>query len=133
MGLHLLHGAAHGGQALRRHQGLQPLHPQVVGRHLSLQIGNQLVGIAHRKGSRTEAFLPGRLQQQALPHQGHVVEQQTLLLNRGAVGRHRSRCDAAHIGVMAPTGHKRRQLLAGKHRADHREVGQVGSAVERVV
>ena len=80
-----------------------------------------------------ETFAPRRLQKFAIPHQWHIVEEQTLLLDRAAVGGHRSRRDASHVGVVTTAGHKRHKPTFPEHRRDQREIRQVGAAVVGVV
>ena len=86
--------------------------------------------------TRPEPLPPERLIKSALLQQRHIVEQQALLLDAGAVGRHGARGDATHIGVVPPTGHETHQLRRARpseHRRDHREIRQVGAAVVGVV
>ena len=133
LGLHLLHRAADPLHGFAADQRLQTLHPQLIRRHLSLQIREQLIGIARRPGPSRQALTPGLLQKHATLQQGHVVEQQPLLFDRAAVGRHRPRRDAAHIGVMAAGSHEGHQAIGSEHGGDHGEIRQMRATVEGVV
>ncbi len=125
-------------QAVAGDQLLQLVDAQLVGSHLGLQVGQQLVGVAHGPGAGRQALPPGGLIPAARLHEGHVVEQQALLGDRAAEGRHRARADAPHVGMVTAAGHEqhRRRRTASarrKHRRDRRDVGQVGAAVVGVV
>ena len=118
------------------HQRLEALHTEIIGGQLGLQIRQQLLRVAHRPGPRGQPLAPLLLQQHPGAHQGHVVEQQTLLLNAAAPRRHGPGADATHIGVMAAGGHEGDRLGptgCGEQRRDQGQIGQMGAPVERVV
>ena len=72
----------------------------------SVKIGKQLIGIAYRVTPERETSPPARLIQHPGRQEGLVVQQQPLLIDRAAEGRHRAWTDAPHIGMVPATGHK---------------------------
>ena len=61
------------------------------------------------------------------------LDHDALVLERAAVGRHRTRRGAADVGVVGAVGGERDQLAAGEQRRDHGDVGQVGAAAVGIV
>ena len=76
-----------------------------------------------------------RLAEMAFVDQQLIVDQHALLLDRPAVGRHRSGRDPADIGMMAARRDEGRGLglVAVEDRHDHGDVGQVGAAAIGIV
>ena len=71
---------------------------------------------------RCEALPPAGLLEAAIGEKQNVVQQQALIGDGAAEGRHRARGDSAHIGVVAPRGHKEQGVPIDKHRCDRRDV-----------
>ena len=105
-----------------------------AGGDLRLQVGDVLARVAHRVGPGREQRLERLGLEPPLVDQQKIVDQHAFLVDRGAVGRHRARRDAADVGVMAARGGEEQQPPVGaEHRHDHRDVGQMGAAVVGVV
>ena len=72
--------------------------------------------------------------QPALGDDQHVVQHDALVVQRAAVGRHRSGAGAADIGMVAARSDEEGgRVAAGEHRLDDGDVGQVGAAAIRIV
>ena len=71
----------------------------------------------------------------ALVDQQDIVDQHAFVVDRAAVGRHRSGRDPADVGMVPARRDERRRLVlvAVEHRHDDRDVGQVRAAAIRVV
>ena len=106
MGPAMNHVGLHQRQTLAGDQLLQCPLAEAVCRHLGLQVGQQLIGVAHRMGPSRQAGQPTASIEDAIFQKGQIAQQQALLLNAAAEGGHRAGGDAAHIGVMATAGNK---------------------------
>ena len=85
-------------------------------------------------GSGGEQRLELVRQKATLVDQQEIVDQHAFLLDRGAVGRHRARRDAADVGVMAARrGEEQEPPVRAEHRQHHGDVGQMRAAVVRIV
>ena len=102
-----------------------PAGAAAVGGELGEQVRAALGGLAHARHELVEGALVQRLGRDHDP----------LFAQRATVGRHRPGRRAAHVGVVRAACRKADQLPAGarEDRRDHRDVGQVGAARERVV
>ena len=101
---------------------------------LGADIADVAVRVAGGIGAGSQGGAELGLAETPLLHQQEGVEQHALLVQGAAVGRHGARRAAADVGVMAAGGDEERagaRLI--EHRHDHRQIGQVGAAVVRVV
>lgn len=99
---------------------------------------DQVVHVAIRGAGGVRALCEDasyeRLVEVARAHDPDVAQQDPLIVDRPARGRHRSGRDAPYVGVMTAAGHEE-VGRAGftEHWRDNSDVGQMGSTVERVV
>ena len=75
------------------------------------------------------------LAEMALVDQQLIVDQHAFVVDRAAVGRHRSRRDPADVGMVAARRDEGRRLglVAVEDRHDHRDVGQMRAAAIGIV
>ena len=128
IGLHMLHIGRHGGQAVRRHQRVQPGAAARAGGDLRPQVGDVAIRIARRPRPARQQRPHRGFAEAPLVHHQHVVEQHAFLQHAGAARRHRSGARSADIGMMPARrdeeiGH--RAAAVGKHRQDDGQVGQM--------
>ena len=108
-------------------------HAPPVGGHRRAQVGQVL---RHRAGGGGAAAkqgfhpLPLRL---PCPYQVPGRDDHALFRQVAGLGRHRTRPDAAQLGVVGPVGDVAQQPAVHEDGRDDRDVGQVGSTVARVV
>ena len=114
----------------------QSLGAANAGGKLRAQVRQIAIDIARRIRARCQQGADFRLAETALVDQQCIVDQDAFILDRAAVGRHRSRRDPADIGMVSARRDKGRGRLVAvivEHRDDHRDVGQMGSAAIGVV
>ncbi len=103
---------------------------------LRLEVRNIAVGVARRPFTRTEQVADFGLAEMTLVDHQLIVDQHAFLVDRAAVGRHRSGSDPTDVGMMASRGDKGGGVgafLAVEHRNDHRDVGQMRTAAVGIV
>ena len=107
------------------------VNAHIVRRDLRFKVGQVLIDVSTRVRPREQKLPCGLFAEHTVFDHKEVVDQHPFLMNRGAVWRRRSRCPTADIGVMATRRDVEQNLSPGmvEHRVDHRDVGQVGSAV----
>ena len=133
--LHMAHVGLHHVQTELRHHAAQLLHALLVGGDLGPEVGHVLLRVAAGVFAALQQRQHLGLAQHAAFDQLDVVDLHALFLDAGRERRHRPRRGAADVGMVAARADVKGGLgtLADIHRRDHRDVGQVGAAVVRVV
>ena len=101
-----------------------------AGGQLGPKVGDVAILVACGKRAASEQLTQLCFAESAFVDQQLIVDEHAFLIDRPAVGRHRSGRDAAYVRVMAPRGDEGRciGLIAVKHRNDHGDVRQMRPA-----
>ena len=131
--LHVPHERMHGPEAVMREHPRERTPAGFVGGQLRFQVRDVLFDLAHRM--RTAGQHPPHvvLEERAARHHLQVVDDDALVLDGAAVGRHRARGDAADVRVVAARPHEGHDVAPElvEYGRDCGEIGQVGPAVVR--
>ena len=113
--LHVAHVRGDHGEAELRDHAVELRRAAGVGRHLGAQVGEVLLEVADRMGGAREQFRRLGLAQPAVLDQPEVLDEDALLVDRAAAGRHGAGGDAADVGVVGARGdeEERRGRSAG--------------------
>ena len=107
-----------------------------AGGELGLQVGDVAVDVPRRPSARSEQRADLAFEEAALIDEQRIVDQHAFLVDRAAVGRHRSGRDPADVGMVPARrdeGGRLGVFVAVEDRHDHRDVGQVRSAAIGIV
>ena len=129
--LDVAHVGVHDIQAEMRDHLVQLPRALLVGGDLRAKVGEVLLDVAGGIASGGEEVAQLGLAEAALLNQQLIIDQHAFFVDATAVRRHRSRRDAADIGVVAARADEKEYVAARfvENRRDHGNVGQVRAAV----
>ena len=129
--LYVLHIGAYDIQPEMSDHAAQFRHALLVGGDLRLDVGDVLIRVARRVPARGQQVVESRLAERAPLDQQEIVDQHAFFFDDGAVRRHRTRGQAADIGVMATGADIEQDVLARlvEDRGHDGDVGQMGAAI----
>src|SRR5260370_20851164 len=113
-----------------KHEG----DPFLIGGELSVNIAKVLRQVANRKRAGRKFFGQLFFPQLARSHQKQVIDQDPLLVDPLARGRHPAWSQTTNVSVMTATGYpEKRPISDAKHGRNHRNIRKMSTAAKWVV
>ena len=134
MALQLNHLPLHRRFTMELHQGLEAVDTRLIRCNLSLQIRKKLGRVARRRRHLVTDGVQLIGVDAAIAHKQQIAQQQSFVVDAATERGHGSWRKTTDVGMVPAAGHEKTRLgFVAEHRSDGGDVGQMGSAMERIV